>query len=387
MDREEALRRQFVREARIGVTLIGATLAVFVVVAYYKMSGRFSSTMELGSAANLTASTLNPQLQRTHATNATVAAIQAATRSVVDQVEPQRGDTSPTQAPPMPIPKVFNESSIPASELPEKDSEPADDPSAQITGRKSDTNMPLVAPAEVSENRRNFTPTPLVPETIDDKQDFSTAVTRNHNARIPVSAPMRSTIRQVHSNEPNSVLNRPIPAVRVDSEVDIPVGNRRIEAVGNATDSFGPTAESEMVVRLAPNESLWAVAQKQYGDGQYFRALAAYNGFNKTTSAQPTIGSEIRLPSLERLRAEFPALMPNELGPSGTGDPDVHNDLLAAKTYVTAVNETLFGIARDQLGQASRYVEIIELNANQLPDGVTSNTKLPAGVRLVLTHK
>ena len=388
MDREEALRRQFVREARIGVALIGVTLGVFVIVAYYKMSGRFSSTMEsVTEGANVTASTLNPPSQRAHAEGATVAAIQAATRSVVGQVEPHRGDTSPTQSPPMPIPKVFNGDPIPSTEFPEKKSEPADDSSAQISGGEPDKKMSPIAPEPVAAKLRSVAATPQITSAKSDQGDYYAALAGKTDALFPVAAESQPPIRKVNANEPISVLNRPLPNTFADIKSSTSNAELSISSQRNATPVTSPHAADEKVIRLAAGDSLWAVAQRHYGDGRIFRALAAYNGLDKATSTQQTTGNEIRLPRLEQLLADFPGLMPMDSAVSDSSNSAGEDQSALAKTYVTGVDETLFGIARDQLGQAYRYVEIIEINAKQLPADVTSSTKLAAGTRLILTRK
>ena len=64
----------------------------------------------------------------------------------------------------------------------------------------------------------------------------------------------------------------------------------------------------------------------------------------------------------------------------GTGGPDGNTE----NVLITTGKQTLFGIARDQLNQASRYVEILELNRAVLPSNATPSMPIAAGTRLVL---
>ena len=60
------------------------------------------------------------------------------------------------------------------------------------------------------------------------------------------------------------------------------------------------------------------------------------------------------------------------------------NQSLNQRLYETRAGDTLFDIARQKLAQASRYVEIIELNRTRLQPGTNQLTPLPAGVQLIL---
>jgi hypothetical protein len=52
--------------------------------------------------------------------------------------------------------------------------------------------------------------------------------------------------------------------------------------------------------------------------------------------------------------------------------------------YTTRSGDTLFDIARDQLGQASRYLELLQRNADRLPSDTGHATRLPEGIKLLL---
>ena len=62
----------------------------------------------------------------------------------------------------------------------------------------------------------------------------------------------------------------------------------------------------------------------------------------------------------------------------------IHRD---QRLYVTKPGDTLFKVARTELKQASRYVELIKLNEFRIDSNVTSESELPSGIQLLLPKK
>ena len=60
---------------------------------------------------------------------------------------------------------------------------------------------------------------------------------------------------------------------------------------------------------------------------------------------------------------------------------------LDKRFYETRAGDTLFGIARQQLGQASRYVDLMKLNEFRLESNMTHETELSPGIKLLLPIK
>lgn len=129
---------------------------------------------------------------------------------------------------------------------------------------------------------------------------------------------------------------------------------------------------------LQPHESLWDAAHKVYGDGQWFRALYQHNldRLEAETDRRQTVSLDCPAPL--DLAQKFPELVPAEIAEKDTTRAD-------DKTrYVTIAGDCLFDIARQQLGQASRYLELLELNRDRLPPAVSHLTRLPVGLELKL---
>ncbi len=129
---------------------------------------------------------------------------------------------------------------------------------------------------------------------------------------------------------------------------------------------------------LKSHDSLWDAARTIYGDGQWFRALYQHNltRLEGTTDRQKSVMLECPAPL--DLANRFPELAPPdfvERDETRTVDPT---------QYMTVTGDSLFEIARQQLGQASRYLELLELNRDRLPPAVSHLTRLPAGIKLTL---
>ena len=137
------------------------------------------------------------------------------------------------------------------------------------------------------------------------------------------------------------------------------------------------------IVTATTKDSFYTLAQEHYGDGRYFRALCRYNEELGLTSEEIAANDQVRIPSTKTLRHQY-----SELCPIADSDAVLRNGRSGARAaseriYVTREGDSLFGIARQQTGQASRYNELIELNRQYL-DTTDHLERLPAGIRLVL---
>lgn len=117
--------------------------------------------------------------------------------------------------------------------------------------------------------------------------------------------------------------------------------------------------------KLGPNENFWTVSDRAYGTGGYFKALHAYNAERYPIADELAVGDEIRVPERAELERLYPNLCPK---PGRRSTRDSHTIQASArlkatgKTYVVQEGDTLFDIARYELGKAARWAELYELN-------------------------
>ena len=138
-------------------------------------------------------------------------------------------------------------------------------------------------------------------------------------------------------------------------------------------------------------ESLWTIAQAVYGDGRYFRALHEMNHDTLSLSESIPAGTQLKVSSIEEVRKDYPDLCPKQEKKAHSQDESVaananqtSDDGLDHRFYRTEDGDTLFEIARQRLGQASRYLEIYELNRFRIPETANHLTPLGGGIELLL---
>jgi nucleoid-associated protein YgaU len=127
---------------------------------------------------------------------------------------------------------------------------------------------------------------------------------------------------------------------------------------------------------VAPGETLFTIAQKVYGDGSLYRALFAYNSDRYPSAEGIRSGNVLDVPPADYLKQRFPELI-------GGADPTTTSVRAASAggTYTVREGDTLFDIARKQLGQASRWTELYEANRTTLGENLEN---LRPGVTLRL---
>ena len=123
-------------------------------------------------------------------------------------------------------------------------------------------------------------------------------------------------------------------------------------------------------------DTWWSLAQEIYDDGQLFRELYRHNQGRVAQYDRIPAGTEIVCPPASVLRREPPQLAAENRSASVSG-----------RTYRTRAGDTLFSIAREQLGQASRFGELLQENKAQLPQRVGHLSALPAGIELQLPRR
>ena len=135
---------------------------------------------------------------------------------------------------------------------------------------------------------------------------------------------------------------------------------------------------------VADGETLWAIAERYYGDGAHYRRIEEANAGRMGKGGALYVGAKLVIPGA----TEQPAKQPSRQASPTKRDEPTRNAFTPKKAdspryHVVRKGETLGDIARNELGSAKRWPEIVKLNTDTIrdPDNV------PAGVRLRLPEK
>jgi nucleoid-associated protein YgaU len=125
---------------------------------------------------------------------------------------------------------------------------------------------------------------------------------------------------------------------------------------------------------VQPNDTYWTISQKLYGTTAYFKALAHHNANMGTDEERLKPGELILAPPVAELEKAYPGLCPRpsrreaqqSQGQNRTSAVALRGPARGGRTYTVVEGDTLFNIARYELGKASRWAEIYELNRDVL---------------------
>ena len=167
-------------------------------------------------------------------------------------------------------------------------------------------------------------------------------------------------------------------------QVEAPVSNKTRAPSFDSKFAASPAADDNTYL-VQNDESFWEIAQKQYGNGAYYKALEAYNAHRFPNSGTLQSGDLVETPTLAELEHAYPDLCPKlQKAPTRRRVATAVKPRRAAasgRVYVVQEGDTVFDIARYELGQATRWAEIYELNRDVLGDDLTH---LPPGSELRL---
>jgi len=198
-----------------------------------------------------------------------------------------------------------------------------------------------------------------------DRRDLPPLVQRPpEESALPVAVPPRRT-------EPQ------------EAAPDVPAG--RGDLASRLRDLQTPPPASK-IYTVQPADTLSAIAREQYGDDRYWRAIVAANPELKNPDVL-TPGQVLKLPPKEQVVSRgsttppagpatpggTTAGAPGEPRPSGATPPAA-----GRATYVVERSDTLISIARNVLGDGSRWREIYELNRERIanPNHITVGLEL-----------
>ncbi len=116
---------------------------------------------------------------------------------------------------------------------------------------------------------------------------------------------------------------------------------------------------------MVDGESLWEIAQREYGRGSLWSEIAKANPGRVQKDGTVRTGVRLLLPSPASLGVKAPPTAPHR---STKALASKRPAGARASKYVVGKGETLSEIAQKVLGRASRMDEILELNKELISD-------------------
>ncbi|HEY2892727.1 MAG TPA: LysM peptidoglycan-binding domain-containing protein, partial [Pirellulales bacterium] len=173
-----------------------------------------------------------------------------------------------------------------------------------------------------------------------------------------------------------------VPQQRPESNRSNSPPARSVSARDEAEPAPQPLGPGKYVIQ--PNDSLWIISEKVYGTGGYFKALYEFNRRRLPHADRLVVGTQLEVPPIATLENNYPALCPKQRKSAVVKTRAVQASTRARRgsdAYIVAEGDTLFDIARYELGKASRWAEIYELNREVLGD---DHDHLAPGTELVM---
>lgn len=130
--------------------------------------------------------------------------------------------------------------------------------------------------------------------------------------------------------------------------------------------------------RVQPGDSLETLAQTYYGNRKYAKFLADSNP-QIVDGTKPPVGAFVKIPPLPADIDSKLAAAPNTPGAKPTAPATT--DASGKRTYKVKAGDSFYRIAREQLGNAGRWKELLALNKTVVKG---DPTLLQVGQTLVL---
>lgn len=175
---------------------------------------------------------------------------------------------------------------------------------------------------------------------------------------------------------PRTAAGSSVQPPRVDA------AHRRQSPTANASTVRQGTPEGTKYIVRA-NDTYWTISQQMFQTGGFFKAIYEHNRRYLSNPDRLSPGVELYVPDEATLVELYPNLCPKRRT-SGGAQRASHTSgaaRSAGKAYTVAEGDTLFEIARRELGKATRWAEIYELNRDVLGEEIDS---LEPGTTLIL---
>jgi nucleoid-associated protein YgaU len=137
--------------------------------------------------------------------------------------------------------------------------------------------------------------------------------------------------------------------------------------------------------KVVPGDNYWKISEKLYGTGAYFKALAEHNRDHNLRDDRLQPGAKIEAPEVAELEKKYADLCPKASHHRGPGSRFAQvsssGRMAGRRTYKVEAGDTLYDIAKHELGNPARWGEIYQLNREVLGEDYDY---LPRGLELAL---
>ena len=433
---------QLIREAQFAFVVIVVLLGVLVYVAVGRVSGRrfyFNQIAKTAPLAQHINDTAYPaQTIRDQEESSFQSSTELKQRTVKRELNHKANQTGAVdaRAPSRPAPtKTFSSHRQTASPTTERQSIAiADQTVANPVDRVSATDQTTatsIAQAQFIEPSEPILPPPIrsnfgagstralpILDTQTNKATANKATAKKTPVKNAIAAALSPRVaRPRPAVSKQSRLSAFVPPQKTASDFDPLLSSKKISKTNLAVNPKKQIPESKpqpkpqpkpesppQIQPLGPDEyrvqttdSLWSIAQTHYGDGRFFRALHEHNRGRITSADRLEPNTTLVIPSADELMKRYAKFCPaDKLSDRSSAADAQHQSNLSNVAYdayekrmqerfhITQSGDTLFDVARKRLGQASRYLEIFELNRFRIPQHVNHLTPLGPGIKLLL---
>ncbi|MCA9117317.1 MAG: LysM peptidoglycan-binding domain-containing protein, partial [Planctomycetaceae bacterium] len=261
--------------------------------------------------------------------------------------------------------------------------DPVDDLAAEAAAAGSGQAMAGQNPAQGAAPVEQFTPVeqPAAVEQFTPVEEFTPVATASEPGGFAEGATEPVPARPLPGNEFE-------PAAAQVQTFSEPVQQT---VQHTASESFRPAAQGAaggavqlIAHEVRSNENYWSISRTHYGTPGYFQALALYNAARIPDPKKMRPGMKVLIPPAEALHARYPKLCPKNSVHAQAQLPPEQPVFFIGQDGTprcrVSKSDTLSHISRRHLGRASRWLQVYELNRDQLK----SPADLKAGMVLKL---
>ena len=226
--------------------------------------------------------------------------------------------------------------------------------------------------ADMNDNRGDAQRSRLEPDPRSQAKSESHSSSGSRYSDTAVSEPHRGESHQQadrYSAPSRTADLYPIPANEPPVTQRYPTANIAVASTGAITPAAGIQRDGDKY-SVQPNDSFWTISEKAYGTGAFFKALYEHNRKAHPEVDEMKVGQIISVPDESVLRHSYPDLCPaprkqvagvqQRLASASGRMPG------SGRVYTVEDGDTLFEIARHELGKTSRWAEIYDLNREVL---------------------